>query len=77
MNRYMCLRAYGGYGDTITYNTVFQAYTHYIFGRNYNFNYSEDVVENIRGTDEYQEMAVYPKSGYIKAIDGYLVIRFE
>ncbi|WP_022756259.1 glucosyltransferase domain-containing protein [Butyrivibrio fibrisolvens] len=67
----------GGYGDTITYNTVFQSYTHYIFGRNYNFNYSEDVAEIIKGTDEFQEMAVYPKSGYIKEIDGYLVIRFE
>ena len=73
-------RAYPGispHGTVVTYSPVFRDYLHFLFGRNYNFNYSEEVISAIKASEEYQTMSIYPLEGYIKVIDGNLVIRFE
>ena len=67
----------GNAGTTITYESVFQSYLHYVLGRNYNFNYSEEVAQEIIESEGYQEMSAYPQEGYIRVIDGYLVLKFE
>ncbi len=66
-----------GWGKTITYKTVFEGYLHYILGRNYRFNYSDDVVDELVNRTEYKEMSTYPCDGYVKVIDNYLVIKFK
>ena len=64
-------------GSTITYDSVFGDYMHYILGRNYKFDYSEEDVIKIKGTEEYKAMATYPEEGYIGVINDYLVIKFD
>ena len=72
-----CYPGVGAWGTTITYKSVFQSYFHFILGRNYNFDYTEETEQKIRACNEYGEMPVYPSIGYIRVIDGYLVIKFE
>lgn len=80
---YEMLDVYGSYpgispyGTTVTYSATFSGYLHYILGKNYNFNYSEENIVDIKATEEYRTMSVYPLEGYIKVIDGNLVVRFE
>ena len=64
-------------GSTITYDSVFGDYMHYILGRNYLFDYSEEDVIYIKKTEEYEAMASYPQDGYIRVIDNFLVIKFD
>lgn len=34
-------------------------------------------MSDIKDTDEYHEMPLYPKEGYMRIIDGYLVINLK
>ena len=72
---------YGRYngisGSTITYDSVFGDYMHYILGRNYDFDYSEEDIAEVMKTEEYKAMASYPEEGYIGVINDYLVIKFD
>lgn len=64
-------------GTTITYDSVFGAYFKYLFGKNFIYEYSEDVISMIEETEEYQSMQVYPKEGYLGVIGDYLVLKFR
>ena len=62
---------------TITYDSVFGDYMHYILGRNYDFDYSEEDIAEVMKTEEYKAMATYPEEGYIGVINDVLVIKFD
>ena len=80
---YEMLDEYGVYpgigpdGTTITYSEVFQSYLHYILGRNYSFNYSEELATAISDDEHFINMPSYPQDGYISVVNEYLVIKFE
>ena len=56
---------------------MFEDYLHYILGRDYEFDYSEEDIADIKKTEEYKALSTYPKEGYIGVINGFLVIKFD
>ncbi|SEG15857.1 Glucosyl transferase GtrII [Butyrivibrio sp. Su6] len=79
---YMMRAAYQQYdgidmGTTVTYKEVFEWYFIYVFGRNYIFDYSDETVEEYSKMKEVENMPFYPEAGYMKEVNGNIVIKFE
>ncbi|SHJ60357.1 glucosyltransferase domain-containing protein [Pseudobutyrivibrio xylanivorans] len=72
---------YARYGTTITYNSTLSWYFMYVLGETYYIDYypykEKIVIDGHDYTDVIDEMNTYPKEGYCKLVDEYMIVKMK
>lgn len=78
-NRYLYSRTGGitDSGSTMTYNTCFEWYTRYVYGRRYDFNPDGELRSRLEENPTVTQMPCYPSAGYCQVVDGCMVIKLN